>query len=149
MIYPLHSFVYEHLVPDLILADLQLGSLSPPLGVSRVDSLFLCTHPIAIIPVAPDAVRIARLTPGRRLSSLSHRLSAHIALFETSSVFIFIVAWMLADLTWRDLWHRRLRALLFPAPRAPTASGWSNSCRVGYLPPTGPTCHFTAHEKDG
>jgi len=29
-----------------------------------------------------------------------------------------------------------------PAPHAPTASGWSNSYRVGYLPPTGSTCPF-------
>jgi CheY-like chemotaxis protein len=39
--------------------------------------------------------------------------------------------------------------LLFPAPRAPTASGWSNSCRVGYLPPTGSSSPSTAHEKCG
>src|SRR5215472_2795926 len=32
----------------------------------------------------------------------------------------------------RDLLHRRLRVLPLPATHAPTASGWSNSCRVGY-----------------
>jgi transposase len=46
----------------------------------------------------------------------------------------------------RDLWHRRLRVMPLPAPHAPTASGWSNSCRVGYPPPTGSTCPFTAHD---
>jgi hypothetical protein len=32
-----------------------------------------------------------------------------------------------------DLLHRRLREELLPAPHAPTASGWSNSSRVGFF----------------
>jgi hypothetical protein len=34
-----------------------------------------------------------------------------------------------------------------PAPHAPTASGWSNSCRVGYPPPTGSTRPFHGARK--
>ena len=128
--------------PALILADLQLRSLSPPLRASRIDSLFLCTHAITNTPVTPDAASADHFTPSRRPSSLSHRLGVHIALFEAYSVFILIMVCVLADSASRNLWHRRLRALLFPAPRGPTASGWSNSCRVGYLPPTGSTCPF-------
>ena len=50
---------------------------------------------------------------------------------------VFILACVLADPATPDLLHRRLRALPLPAARAPVASGWSSSCRVGYLPPTG------------
>jgi hypothetical protein len=50
---------------------------------------------------------------------------------------IFILACVLADPAMPDLLHRRLRALPLPAERAPVASGWSSSCRGGYLPPTG------------
>jgi hypothetical protein len=53
---------------------------------------------------------------------------------------------MLADAALPHLLLRRLRVLPLPATHAPTASGWSNSCRVGYLPPTGSTPLFTAHE---
>src|SRR6516165_5841144 len=49
---------------------------------------------------------------------------------------------MLADPALRDLLHRRPRAPPLPAAHAPIASGWSNSCRVGQLPPTGSTCPF-------
>src|SRR5262249_51173656 len=49
---------------------------------------------------------------------------------------------MLADSALRDLLHRRPRAPPLPAAHAPIASGWSNSCRVGQLPPTGSTCPF-------
>ena len=36
-----------------------------------------------------------------------------------------------------NLLHQRLRALPLLAVHAPVTSGWSSSCRVGYLPPTG------------
>src|SRR6516164_9697901 len=49
---------------------------------------------------------------------------------------------MLADPALRDLLHRRPRTLSLPTGHAPIASGGSNSCRVGYLPPTGSTCPF-------
>ena len=52
---------------------------------------------------------------------------------------------MLADPAQPDLLHRRLRDGPLPVPHAPTTSGWSNSCRVGYLPPTGSLGPFTAH----
>ena len=39
----------------------------------------------------------------------------------------------------RGLLHQRLRPGPLPARTAPVASGWSNSCRVGYPPPTGVT----------
>src|SRR5689334_25060512 len=35
----------------------------------------------------------------------------------------------------RGLLHQRLRPGPLPARAAPVTSGWSNSCRVGYLPP--------------
>ena len=37
---------------------------------------------------------------------------------------------------------QRLRALPLPAVHAPITSGWSSSCRVGYLPPTGTARSF-------
>src|SRR3979490_1603358 len=53
---------------------------------------------------------------------------------------------MLADAALPHLLRRRLPVLPLPATHAPIASGWSNSCRVGYLPPTGPTPLSTAHD---
>jgi len=40
---------------------------------------------------------------------------------------------VLADPAMPDLLHRRLREEPLPAPHAPTASGWSNSSRVGFF----------------
>src|SRR6516165_1852391 len=52
------------------------------------------------------------------------------------------MVYVLADPALRDLLHRRPRTLSLPTGHAPIASGGSNSCRVGYLPPTGSTCPF-------
>src|SRR5215467_1460335 len=52
------------------------------------------------------------------------------------------MVYVLADAPLAHLLHRRPRALSLPTGHAPIASGWSNSCRVGYLPPAGSTCPF-------
>jgi hypothetical protein len=115
----------------------------PPLGrASRVDALFLGPHTITNTPVAPGAARVARFAPRRRPSSCFNRLGVHIARFEACSVFILIAVCVLADPASRDLLHRGLRSSPFPAFHAPTASGWSNSYRVGYPPPTGSSRPF-------
>src|SRR5262245_64224466 len=52
------------------------------------------------------------------------------------------MVYVLADAPLAHLLHRRPRTLSLPTGHAPIASGGSNSCRVGYLPPTGSTCPF-------
>ena len=82
------------------------------------------------------------------LSLLASQADGGLRLFRTGSAVtlpvsrlarrsIFILACVLADPAMPDLLHRRLRALPLPAAHAPVTSGWSSSCRVGYLPPTG------------
>jgi hypothetical protein len=51
-----------------------------------------------------------------------------------------LMLWPLCSLTARSgLFHQRLRPPPLPTVNAPVASGWSDSCRVGYPPPTGVT----------
>jgi hypothetical protein len=50
---------------------------------------------------------------------------------------IFILAYVLADPATTEPFTPELRALPLPPVHAPVTSGWSSSCRVGYLPPTG------------
>ncbi len=58
-------------------------------------------------------------------------------------MFISIMVYVLADAALPHLLHRRRRVLPLPATHAPIASGWSNSCRVGYLDQR---VLFTAHD---
>jgi hypothetical protein len=109
------------------------------LGPPVLTAFILCSHPLTNTPAAPSAAPIARFTPRLRPSSCFNRLGVHIARFEACSVFILIRGCVLADPALLDLLHQRLRAESLPIQHAPTASGWSNTCRVGYLPPTGST----------
>ena len=117
------------------LAPHQLG---PPVLTASI----LCSHPLTNTPAALDGALIARFPSRRRPSSCFNRLGVRIARFEACSVFILIRGCVLADSALRNLLHRWLRVALLPTLHAPTASGWSNSCRVGYLPPTGSTRPF-------
>jgi len=112
------------------------------LGLPVLTALILCSHPLTNTPAALGVALVARFTPRQRPSSCFNRLGVHIALFEACSVFILIRGCVLADPAALDLLHRRLRAEPLPVRHAPTASGWSNSCRAGYLPPTGSTRPF-------
>jgi len=114
-------------------------------GPPVLTASILCSHPLTNTPAALGAAPVARFTPRLRPSSCFNRLGVHIALFEACSVFILIRGCVLADPAALDLLHRKLRAGLLPVRHAPTASGWSNSCRVGYLPPLDLRALSTAH----
>jgi len=96
-----------------------------------------CTHVDAITPAAWLCAPVAHFQSQQRSSPNFSGLDAHIALFEACSTFTHVSTCVLADPALRDLFHQRLQPVPLPARVAPVASGWSNSCRVGYLPPTG------------
>jgi hypothetical protein len=102
----------------------------------------LCSHPLTNTPVALLGAFVARFPISRRPSSCFNRLGFHIARFEACSVFILLRGCLLADPACRTSDLRGFVPVPLPARHAPTASGWSNSCRVGYLPPTGSTRPF-------
>jgi hypothetical protein len=123
--------------PGLALAGLRLSLPASTHRASRVDPSLLCAHAIANTPVSLCGARIARFPRSRRPSLVSHQLGVHITLFEACSAFTHVMACALADRLFSDLLLRRLRPQQLPATSAPVASGWSDSCRVGYPPPTG------------
>jgi len=109
--------------------------------------LILCTHTITNTPVPPSGVRVARFPPGLRPSPF-HTAWAVTLPFSRLAQCSFSL-WSTCSLIRPrpNLLHRRLRVPPLPAIHAPIASGWSNSCRVGYLPPTGSTRPFHGARK--
>jgi hypothetical protein len=112
------------------------------LRASRVD----CVYPLLAsshqYPGGSARCFVARFPISRRPSSCFNRLGFHIARFEACSVFILLRGCLLADPACRTSDLSGFVPVPLPARHAPTASGWSNSCRVGYLPPTGSTRPF-------
>jgi hypothetical protein len=98
--------------------------------------------------------------PGAPLQCSYRSLHADggLRLFRTSSAFtlpfsrlarrsLIVLACALAGRVPSDLLHRRLRPRPLPATNAPVASGWNDSCRKGYPPPSGVARPFHgAHE---
>ena len=106
-------------------------------GLPMLTYRSFCTHVDAITPAAWLCAPVAHFQSQQRSSPNFSGLDAHIALFEACSTFTHVSTCVLADPALRDLFHQRLQPVPLPARVAPVASGWSNSCRVGYLPPTG------------
>jgi hypothetical protein len=118
-------------------------ALTPPHRASRVDSLFFGTHTITNTLVAPCAAWCCSLHAWPSAFALISQTRHPHCPFRGLARCSFSL-WSMCSLM--RLLHRRLRALPLPAGHASIASGWSNSCRVGYFPPTGSTCPFTAHD---
>jgi hypothetical protein len=104
---------------------------------------FSFAHMSTPLPRRPGSVRVlltSRVSCGLRPRSAGSTLTLPFSRPARRS-FIFQPVCSLIPL--RDLLRQRPRPLPLPAVTSPAASGWSNSYRVGYLPPTGVTrpCH--------
>jgi hypothetical protein len=103
---------------------------------------FSFAHMSTPLPRRPDPVRMllaSRVSCGLRPRSAGSTLTLPFSRPPRRS-FIFQPVCSLIRLA--NLLHQRLRPLPLPAVTSPAASGWSNSYRVGYLPPTGVTPPF-------
>jgi hypothetical protein len=88
------------------------------------------------------------LSRQRRPSPLCDRVGSHIILFEACSAFTHVTACMRAESPMRPFDIGVLQRDSLPPLTAPTASGWSDTCRVG-LSPTGDRRLCTAHRIGG
>ena len=91
------------------------------------------------LPRQPDpvlALLASRVSGGLRPSLAGSTLALTVSRPARRSL-MFQPACSLAP--FRGLLHQKLRPGPLPIRAAPVASGWSNSCRVGYPPPTGVT----------
>ena len=104
---------------------------------------FSFEHMSTPLPRRPDPVRMllaSKASFGLRPSSAGSTLTLTFSRPIRRS-FIFQPVSSL-DPRYGTFLRQRLRPLPLPAVTSPAASGWSNSYRVGYLPPTGVTRPF-------
>src|SRR5258708_24950830 len=104
---------------------------------------FSFEHMSTPLPRRPDPVRMlltSRASCGLRPSLAGSTLTLYFSRPARRS-FIFQPVSSL-DPRYGTFLCQRLRPLPLPVVTSPAASGWSNSYRVGYLPPTGVTRPF-------
>ena len=67
-------------------------------------------------------------------SPLSGRVGFRIMAFEACTAFTYVAARMVAKLPWAARYVGVLQTMSLPPSSAPTATGWSDSCRAGFAP---------------
>ena len=88
----------------------------------------------ATTPVEPDGARVARFPRGWQPSPIGRRVGFHIGCFEACSAFTCVAARMVARPPKAARYIAVLQTMSLPPSSAPTASGWSDSCRAGFAP---------------
>ncbi len=127
------------------LSDFPLGPATPsrrsggspcgsrPAGDPVLPQVSFCEHADTTTP-ADSPCSCARFTQGD--GSLPHPLTGSASAldgFGTCSVFIFITACSLADPPFSETFYIRGFVGFVTSTNAPTATGWSDSCRVGFI----------------
>ena len=132
--------------PDPALAGCRLARATPPDRASRVASIPLfhacCRH------YPGETCRcLRRSLPDRcQPSPFSRRVGFRIARFEACMAFTQVAARMVAKPPWAARYVGVLQTMSLPPSSAPTATGWSDSCRAGFAPAEKWRL-FTAHTK--
>ena len=106
----------------------------------------LCTHAVVITPADPLGARFARF-PGEWQPSPSLRwVGSALGFSRPARRSLHITACVLTEPPNVALFHRRAGPSRYPCAAAPIATGWSDSCRVGFAP-TGRQRLSTAHSE--
>lgn len=106
-----------------------------------------CMHAIANTPAEPLGALFARFPKNGSLLRIHGRIDFRITLFEACSAFTHVTACILAKSPKVTLYTRGFSRFV-TSTTAPIATGWSESCRVGFAPTERP-CLCTAHAKPG
>ena len=120
--------------PDLTLAGCQLARAMPPARASRVASIPLFHACCRQYPGGTCRCMRRSLPDRCQPSPLSGRVGFRITRFEACSAFTGVAARMVAKPPLAARYVEVLQTMSLPPSSAPTATGWSDSCRAGFAP---------------
>ncbi len=93
----------------------------------------LCMHAVATTPAGPLGAHVVLLPQQQRPSPNFSRVGSHIALFEACSAFTARYGLHARQSPDRTLYTEGFDCFV-TSTAAPIATGWSDSCRVGFAP---------------
>ena len=120
--------------PNLTLTGCRLARATPPGRASRVASTLLFHACCRQYPGGTCRCTCHSLPDGYQPSPLSGRVGFRIMPFEACSAFTRVAARMVAKPPWAARCVGVLQTMSLPPSSAPTATGWSDSCRAGFAP---------------
>ena len=132
--------------PDLTLTGCQLTRATPPDRASRVASIPLFHACCRYYPGGTCRCMRRSLPDRWQPSPISRRVGFRITRFGACSTFAGAAARMVTEPPMAARYIGVLQTMLLPPPSAPTATGWSDSCRAGFAPAEEWRL-FTAHTK--
>ena len=121
---------------------------TPPTGLPVLRPSPSSMRAAATTPVEPAGARVARFPRGWQPSPNGRRVGFHIGCFEACSAFTCVAARMVARPPKAARYIAVLQTMSLPPSSAPTASGWSDSCRAGFAPAGEwrlSTAHYQTH----
>ena len=123
--------------PDPSLAGCQLARATPPPGLPVLPPSSSSLRAAATTPAEPVGVCVAHFPTRWQPSPLYGRVGFRISCFEACSAFPRIAARMVAESPKATRFIEVLQSKSLPPSTAPTATGWSDSCRAGFAPAEG------------
>ena len=120
--------------PGLPLAGVRFARATPPTGLPVLRPSPSCMHAAAITPTEPAGALVARFPADGSLPRIFRRVGFRMTRFEACSAFTRVAACMLAEPPMAALLIGVLQTMSLPPSPAPTATGWSDSCRAGFAP---------------
>ena len=130
--------------PDLTLTGCRLARATPPNRASRVASIPLFHACCRQYPGGTCRCARRSLPDGWQPSPFSRRVGFRNARFGACSAFTKVAARIVAKPPLAARCVGVLQTISLPLSSAPTATGWSDSCRAGFAP-AGEWRLFTAH----
>ena len=120
--------------PNLTLTGCRLARATPPDRASRVASTLLFHACCRQYPGGTRRCVRRSLPDGYQPSPLSGRVGFRITRFEAYTAFTGVAARMVAKPPLAARCAGVLQTMSLPPSSAPTATGWSDSCRAGFAP---------------
>ena len=121
--------------PDLTLAGCRLTCAAPPAGLPVLRPSPSSMRAVANTPAETVGARVARLPDRWQPSPCGRRVGFRITGFEACSAFARATARVVAEPpNGRPFGVGVLQPMSSPPSSAPTATGWSDSCRAGFAP---------------
>ena len=111
-----------------------MARATPPAGLPVLRPFPSSTRAAATTPAEPVGARVARFPTAGSLPRISGGSASASLSFEACSAFTRVAARVVAEPPEAALVVGVLQPMSLPPSSAPTATGWSDSCRAGFAP---------------
>ena len=120
--------------PNLTLAGCRLARATPPAGLPMLRPIPSSIHATANTPAEPVGARVARFPTAGSLPRFNGGSASAVRVSRPARRLLALWPEWSLNRPGRPFVIGVLQTMLLPPPSAPTATGWSDICRAGFVP---------------